>query len=378
MTTTVEHIFLRLKDFSAPGANAPDLIYHDGGSGYRIDADIFPCPELLLYLLHEIYKLPLGSRGEKMHWTVPFVYKDVHYAIAFEKFGLRIYAERDADTRIKEVLGKLRKAQDAAEQYILNDVAKAQIAAGNISIANRFSLFDNQYHYFREQAGLAYSPLNPPEVPPQDFSLLSDVLNQMHRSKRDGGFNALAMIDAYFSRLEHILVLSLPFVEFNRDEENLAEFIGSLWSEKFRRVLGQSDKKIQRFYEQLVQVKEKFRNTFAHGGFEKNGQSFFFHLDKFGAVPASMSGVRDSVHFNYFPIDQDAFEKVCALFDEFDEYLSTTALPVAWKYTCSGLNIAFDQKSLSELLALVDDDAAFDSWLEYQHHLADMYANAEY
>ena len=36
------------------------------------------------------------------------------------------------------------------------------------------------------------------------------------------------------------------------------------------------------------------------------------------------------------------------------------------------------QKSLSELLAVVDDDDAFDSWLEHQHHLADMYANAEY
>lgn len=186
------------------------------------------------------------------------------------------------------------------------------------------------------------------------------------------------MIDAYFSRLEHFLVFALAFTNYERDKDNLAKFVGSIWSDKFRRILDVKDKNTQQHYDALVEVKEKYRNTFAHGGFEKNGQSFFFHLENFGPIPASMSGLRDSVHFNYFPIDKAGFENICNVFDDFDNYLSTKVLPEAWKFTNSGLNMAFDQESLNELLRVSEDTDVYDAWLEKQCYLLDMYTNADY
>lgn len=371
--TPIEHVKLRLKDFAPAISDSPILVL-----GVPIEVRQFPVPNLLLYLLHGLCEFSMGYRGEKTHWIVPFSYKGVNYAIAHEKFGLRLYEQSGAETKPAEVLGKLQKSLELAERHILNELATSQIANGNVTIANNFNKLGAQYDYFRQRAIAAY-------VPDKDFQDrkdasfdLTDILNCQFGASREGGFNALAMIDAYFSRLEHFLVLSLPFAGYARETDNLAEFVGLLWSQKFRRILDSSKLAVNQHYEALVGVKEKFRNTFAHGGFEKNGQSFFFHLNKFGAIPASMSGVRDSVHFNFFPIDKEGFESICGIFDEFDAYLSSTATPNAWKLAESGLDLSFDSENLFELLNAAENTEDFDAWITKQSSLNDMYINADY
>ncbi|MCL4410678.1 MAG: hypothetical protein M1356_10305 [Gammaproteobacteria bacterium] len=376
--TPIEHIKRRLKDFEPARSAAPDLVWGNSGERCSIEARQFPVPNLLLYLLHGICEFPLGYRGDKTHWIVPFTYKGTDYAISHEKFGLRFYVARSSEAKPKEVLGKLQKALESAEKHLLSDFASEQIEKGNITISNQFNRLDSQYCYFREKAESAYSPKTNEGGGEDAVVGLASILNMQFEASRDGVYNALAMIDAYFSRLEHFLVLALPLVGYDRKQENLAEFVGLIWSEKLRRVLNISETTTQKHYEALVQIKEKYRNTFGHGGFEKNGQSFFFHLSKFGAIPASMSGMRDSVHFNFFPIDKDIFEGICSSLDAFDAYLSNVALSDAWKFARSGLNLAMDQKNLRELLEVAEDPDAYDAWIESQSYLMDMYTNADY
>ncbi|WLE95987.1 MAG: hypothetical protein QTN59_15035 [Candidatus Electrothrix communis] len=371
--TAIEHLKRRLRDFSPSLPDAPNLSWENNGERCTIDAKQFPVPNLLLYLLCEVCEFPLGDRSDKTHWIVPFTYKGVNYSVSHEKFGLRFYVEKDSDSKPDEVLGKIQKAVESAEKYILSDVAKKQIAKGNVTICNRFNSLNNRYNYFRQCANSAYSPKNDSKEN-EDFL----GLNNKFSASRDGGYNALAMIDAYFSRLEHFLVLAFPFVDYNRDSDDLSKFIGSLWSDKFRRIFELQDKEVQKHYDVLVGIKEKYRNTFAHGGFEKNGQSFYFHLDKFGAIPASMSGLRDSVHFSFFPIDKDGFESVCSLFDSFDTYLSNTALPKVWKFAESGLDLTLDEANLTELLSATEDAEVYDVWIKNQCDLSDIYVNADY
>jgi hypothetical protein len=376
--TPIESIKLRLKNFAAVGPESPDLVWGNCGVRLPIDRAQFPTPILLLYLLNDVCGFQTGCRGDKTHWIIPFTYKGLHYAISHEKSGLRIYSERGADSKPKEVLGKLQKALESAEKHILRDIAQDQIKKGNITIRNRFSDLDEQYRYFRHQAASAYSPEEALDKEPKGLNFIAESLNKMVGAGMNGGFNALAMIDVYFSRLEHFLVLVFPFGGYNRDEDNLAEFAGFFWSEKFRKVLDLKDKETHRFYEELVRVKEKYRNTFAHGTFEKEGQSFFFHLEKYGAVPASMSGMRDSVHFNFLPIEQDGFGEICKLFDSLDTFLSKKALPNVWRFADSGLNLAIDPKNLNELIQATKDAETYETWIERQCHFAAMYANADY
>jgi hypothetical protein len=378
-TVAIENIKKRLSAFSSVSATAPDLIWERDTQQRSVDRFQFPVPNLILFILHGICGFSLGFRGEKTHWVIPFTYRGAQCAISYEKFGVRLYIEKETKETINpaEILGKLRKAIESAERHILTKIAQTQIQSANITIANQFNRLGSRYHYFRERAALCYAP---PEEnsPKEDLNGIADVLNRSFKASSEGGYNALAMIDAYFSRLEHFLVLALPFTSFDRSTENLTGYVGKIWSYKFKRVLKIEESLAREYYSKLVVIKEKYRNTFAHGGFEKKGASFYFHLPHFGAIPARMSGHKNSVHFNWFPLEQESFHEICVLFDDFDNWLKQVALPSAWKFAESGLDMRFDEKYMTELLSAAGSSASFDEWLDMESYHADMHANADY
>lgn len=280
------------------------------------------------------------------------------------------------------MLGKLKKILDLCEKELLSDFSKVQIYNGNITLINYFHKLDNQYQYFRERATFEYSSVTQEEpVLTDQSSIISILFKQMHEhnnKQRQGQYNALAMIDSYFSRLEHLLVLAFPFVSYDRKRDNLIKFVGSIWSDKFRRVININSAQAKAHYDSLIDIKEKFRNTFAHGGFEKEGQSFYFHLDHIGIIPASMSGIKNSIHFNDFPIDNDIFKSICSVFDSFDKYLSIIEIPQVWKYVQSGLHLSLADTDLEELLKIVDNEEEYEEWISAQCYWMDQYENGDY
>lgn len=263
------------------------------------------------------------------------------------------------------------------EKYILAKIAEDQVRRGNISIANQFHHLRNQYYYFREKAASAYSAVEQ-KVNDEGYGGLAEILNRQFRYGREGTYNALSMIDAYFSRLEHFLLLALPFASFDRTKDNLAEFVGRNWSDKLKRIVNVQSPPMRDYYARLVVIKEKYRNTFAHGGFEKKGASFYFHLSGFGAIPVRMSGYKHSVHFNLLPIEADSFNEVCRLFDKVDDWLKESALPLAWMYAASGLDLRFDEKYISEMMTAAKDHDLFEEWLHKESIIVDIYSNADY
>lgn len=378
-----EIIQLKLQDFNQANPTL-DIVYQSKTKRSEIDSNIFPDPNLLLFLLIEICNFSYRNREEKMHWNVAFVYKQKNYAITHEKFGLRFYAESDNSINPDEVLVKLKKILKIVEKHSLTDISKQKILEGNIIIVNQFNKIDNQYTYFRKRAKTEFIPQEVKSIDldtnnPLDFIRFSmDIVNRETEAKRNGQYNALAMIDAYFSRLEHLLVLALPFFNYNRDEDNMSVFVGLIWSEKLKRILEFSNSDTLNHYHALVTIKERYRNTFAHGGFEKNGQSFYISLGNYGSIPASLSGVKNSIHFKPFPIDQSVYEEICSVFDEFDHYLSSIAMPKVWIYAESGLNLSLTENRLNRLLEAANDLDYFTQWIENEVEMYDRYYNADY
>lgn len=160
---------------------------------------------------------------------------------------------------------------------------------------------------------------------------------------------------------------------------DLIKFIGLNWSYKYKRVLGlEPGLKSKKYYDRLDSVKEIFRNTFAHGGFEKAGASLYFHFPNIGAIPASLTSVKNSPHFHFFPLQEANFQEVCSLFDEIDEWLGKESLPMAIRYAKSGLNISFDEDSITKMLEKAKNVDIFDEWLEAGSNYRDMIENADY
>lgn len=378
-SSELEAIRRTLKDFArtedGPGGTKKGVDFVTN----KIDRNLFPSSGLLFFLLNGLCGFPSRPRGDKTHWDIPFKFKGVHCGIKKMKFGLWLNIDRDKQDTINpnEILRKLNKAIKIAETKILQSISQEQIKNGNITVENMFHRLRIRYDFFREQADLCFSKKGK-EQPGPYCDYISGSMNNGIQVKEKLVNYSLAMIDAYFSWLEHFFVLSLPFVSFDRRKDDLSVFVGKFWSEKMKRVLDIENPFGKKFYDQLTQIKERYRNTFSHGGFEKEGASFFFHLPGFGAIPAKMSGYRHSVHFNYYPIEVENFQEICAFFDDFDKWLEETALPFAWKYAYSGLNLNFGEEALKKMLCAASCMKDFDKWLDIQSEIETMVLNADY
>ncbi|WP_375425885.1 hypothetical protein [uncultured Friedmanniella sp.] len=125
--------------------------------------------------------------------------------------------------------------------------------------------------------------------------------------------------------MEHDLVLSLPSLDFDPGSGQLTKIIGDRPGEKWRRVLGHSDQEAVRPRERLVEMVERWRNPYSHGGSEKgHGATVCLHTPEVGALPLGLTNVRDSPLFSFHAASDTDIEDVFALFDEIDAYLVKT------------------------------------------------------
>lgn len=354
---------LRLKDFQ-PDTETSDIRYDCDTEIVEVEPEMFPCPNLIFFMLHGLCDFPLGDPGDKTRWVIPFTYKGVRCAISDGKWGvcLDISKEQERNFEANELLNILSRTIKIVERAELTEFSKAQIDSANIAIINCFTDLRRMYYYFRLQAEKLY----------EEAESSKDLA--VFNLKLTSAYNALAMINAYFSWLEHFLVLALAFSSYDREADNLRKFLDKNWTDKFKRILNIEEPKCQVFYNQLKNIKEKYRNTYSHGGFENKGVSFLFHLDGYGFVPGSMSSFRDSVHFGYSPITLEKFNLVCSLFDDFDEWLKAESLSKAWKFAESGLYLRFDKLGLEQIKASLESDQTFEEWLKKEQYYAAMHA----
>jgi hypothetical protein len=151
----------------------------------------------------------------------------------------------------------------------------------------------------------------------------------------------VAAITAYLSLLEHRLVLALPFGSFDPAKDNLTRIIGDRWGDKWVRVLGKGPD-AARYRQKLVEVVERWRNPYSHGGFEKgHGATIYLHTPGIGAVPIGVSRVRDSPLFSLLPTGESTVAEVFELLDDIDAWLEQR-MPEALTWMRAGLDVPFD------------------------------------
>ena len=329
----------------------------------RFEQDDLPVPSLVRLALRLLGCHDLG-RAEKLAWEMPFEFRGVACSIALEKFGLRLYVEpspgADSATLATDIVRNLQKAIGSLERAVLKDLATQQMALGNVTIANQYPSLNNMYRFFREAAAALYGEEERPLVADSTFSeIFADFTQYMGRQQR-AFYNTVAMIQAYYSRLEHTLVLLLPFSGYDPAAESLKDFIGDIWRKKFVRIFGLFDPASKRFHDRLCEVSEDYRNTYSHGGFDKGGAALHFQIPHIGLVPAALSDIRDKPHFRFVPIERENFQQVCDLFDKLDEWMRSSASWFGMQWVEGGLDLRFDQDFLDELRRAMASHEEFD------------------
>lgn len=372
-----------LRDFERPPKS--DFGVSWGGlSRVNIGLDECPIPAVMGLAL-KLAGLERFGPGEKVAWWVSFVREGVRYELAHQKFGLRLriagegMSESEIETRLMLTKKKLVSATKVVEKGI-NANTDRLVDSGDATVVNQHRRLERAYEYFRDRA------LNPTvvedehiEVKPEDglgisgWSFTSGAAVMQLNSTHD----VVAAITAFLSRLEHDLVLSLPFAEFDPSNDRLLGFIGQRWGMKYERVLGKTGQ-AKVYLDKLVDVMERWRNTYTHGGFEKgNETTVYAHVPDVGALPIGVSSLRGRSFLSLPNATEVSIRDVFALFDEFDEWFATAA-PQASAWIQSGLDVRFDDRFRDLVQSLSDDPDGFQRYIDYAGYQVDQAMNMDY
>lgn len=356
----------------------------------RANPKLFPVPEFVLFALRDLMGFSWSSVGEKVRWSVYATVEDEPFVFEQRKFGFSIdHRNGIPPALLKRVEGQLSSSLRLLEP-LLSEFAEAQIAEGKLTLENKFSEFDNRYRYFRELADNAFGPdpAPPPANAPsgedsKDMEIFADLTSRMNRSlirQQEGYFASGAMVDAFFSRLEHRVLLLRAFVGRPLATGEFEGFIKKTWDERAREVVEfDADPTSGKILGKLREVKATIRNPLAHGGVENDGGAFHFHMPRIGAIPANLSRYRGGLRMSFFSIANTTHVEICKLFDEVDALLEKGSLELPNEFVRWGIDPQFDNVSISRYAdALAGGAETVDMLIERIGHEWERHANYEY
>jgi hypothetical protein len=238
-----------------------------------------------------------------------------------------------------------------------------------VTIANSFLQLDEMYRYFREEAERNFTLKKEPKPSKPKLEGLSASLTELWRRGKVANYNASAMIDAYFSRLEHLLILILPFMNYDPRKHDLVRLMGAVWSDKFKAVFDLSrDATARNLYERSVALREGNRNPVSHGNFQKNGKSLYFHFPA-GAISCQLSSTVAEQSNSITKLTESKFKELCAFFDEVDAFFETGPAEFGYLYAMSGLDVAFDDKSMEGYKSAAQDHESLKDFINYKSQI---------
>lgn len=369
-----------LRDFG-PSADRTGMA-RSGPAHVRValDPEAFP-DAVLAYLLEVVLGLVDLGRHEKLAWEYPFTYRGVTCSVASEKLGLRLRVARggaspaDESLLAEEVVDALVRAMRTVERRVLRPFAEAQMRAGNVTVLNQGRRLRLMFEYFRDAAEAAYKGEGrlPKRTPDGWTRLMPEVT--------EGFYNAFAMVTAYFSWLEHILVLAHPIVVGTEPSSGVAGFARLGWRRKFKELLSiESNVAASRIYSRLTGVADDFRNPWAHGALDPRHGALAFHLPRFGAVLVGVRPSDFSPTFYPIPFGKRAFDRAISELAAVDEFLhSHPKFGLAMLWVGSGLDVAFDAESRAEYAAAAADGVeAFEEFVERSAYIDDLHTNMDW
>lgn len=354
----------------------------------RPSREEFPVPELLLMLLRNVMGFQWSGHEEKVRWAVHFNFNGELVRIELAKFGLRIWYRENSDVNINRIKGQLKKALGRLEKHLMPLIDSA-IKSGDATIANRSHEFRHRYEFFRDRAAVSFKKAERPtrsKSKEKNKNLsqgLTAIMGEFQRTiklKNEGFYYSVAMIDAYFSYLEHRLTLLRAFTGKPIMEGELETILGAKWDEKLKMVIPKSDAGTCRLIlGRLRELKERIRNPFAHGGVENDRGSIFCHVPYVGAIPGNLSRTRNSARFEFIPVDTDDHASACKLFDEVDALLCAASMTIPSALADGGVNPAWDKDSLREYAALNESTSQdVEEYISHWNDVQDMHDNMDY
>ena len=359
-----------------PGVSEWDL------SAHNPDLDMFPVPELVLFALRDVMGFRWTGPGEKVRWIVHATVEGEPFGFALRKQGFRILRRHGLKPELlRRVSGQLSSSLRLLEPF-LKMVAEAQISEGNLTLANKMALHEDRYRYFRKLADQSFArtedePVGPTlnaEGAPDIIASIFDGVKWQIEAEQEGFFASGAMVEAWFSGLEHRLLLLRAFIGRPLPSGGFKAFLAEGWDDRLRILVREAGSTLNSgLMGRLRRVKETIRNPLSHGG------SFHFHLPRVGAIPANLSRYRGRVRMSFFPISPTSHNETCVVFDEVDALLSTGHFELPHQFVRWGVEPQFHQAGLERYaIALAGGAKSVEELLDRIGYEMDRHDNMDY
>ncbi|WCO67931.1 hypothetical protein PO878_04235 [Iamia majanohamensis] len=309
------------------------------------------------------------GRGEKQAWAAPLEMDGTLLWFAFTKFGVSatvygVETEETATDIVSDCMRRMGKAIPVVTRDLIEPLIAEAVTQGAFTVPNKFGYFHDMYAHLRSLS--------------EDTAARAAVTKPVHKAHGDGAgsthfagaavardaeFEAVGALFAFFSLVEHLLVIGLAFTECDPLHEPFGEFLRMSWGEKFKRVVGLDEKDDKLIYDTLRLLADENRNPSAHGGVDRNVANVHVHLMGYGAVPTGVTSTSQRptytfepelpqsvfpfAEYNFFGGSADGWKAV----DEVLAWMRLGPLADAFTYGESTLPMWFDSDSRRALRA---------------------------
>ena len=337
------------------------------------------------FVLKDIIGCDDFGRGEKLAWEYALRYEGVPMTLAFQKFGMRAYIdiERidepgavDMASRLALTIGR---ALPLLRKTVLSAIADEQISRGEINVDNHLPRLKRQYEHFRNLSSaslLAASVAEPIREeqpgPPRTISVRLPSIEL----EQQAGYESNAALSAFFSMLEHLLLIEFLLSGREADGGRLGTFLASGWKAKFKYVMDLEDPQTKVQYDKLAEIHDQARNRSVHGGVHSDGTDFNFLLPGVGPVSAHLviSGRKRTYRWS----SKTTASSVQDVLDEVGGWLENRPLGPAITYGESGLPLFFGSGLRNELVEARRDPASLLTIIENLRTWLDNSANMDW
>ena len=178
--------------------------------------DLFPTPWMVLFALLAGTDCKVALHPEeKVAWTVDFTFRGVLVSPRTGEAGHHTGGRPTGRPSCAERPScHMWKGDSVVERMLKPDIDEL-IQSGRFTVPNCHRFLRARYEFFRGHALRSYAGGHPESIVRSEPAGATIRTVDFLKPEREGFFNGTAAIDAYFSWLEHILVLSLPFVRFS-------------------------------------------------------------------------------------------------------------------------------------------------------------------
>ncbi|MGO7153210.1 hypothetical protein GR198_05835 [Rhizobium leguminosarum] len=357
-------------------------------STFKPEPSDFPVPDLIYFMMRYVMEWKASGHEEKVRWTIYGSIDGTPVLLEMRKSGFTIGIQEGGTVSPERVVGQLQAGLKDVEKF-LEPFAQHQVQNGHVMIVNRLWEFEDRYRFFRDLADKAYrrAKTRKKKMAVVDGRPLAGLMtnavaeiNRTTQANREGFYHSTAMVDAYFSALEHRLVLLRAFTGNAFTDGAVLSLLAARWDQKLKLVVPVTEtKKLAPILGKMRDIKERIRNPFAHGGNENDRGSLFFHLPRVGAIPGNFSGFGRSVRFSVVPIESQSHTEICRTFDELSALLETGPLERPHRMVKGGIDPSFDAAVIKEYAeAISGTDADLDDYIDWWNHQYDRHANMDF